>query len=143
MKILFICKNNQFRSQMAAAIYNKLTKTEDAFSVGTYVGVPENPGGDPIRKFFRTTDLFELMEANDMYIRDVQTQKLLPEHSDNADVVVSMAEEPFIPDFLKENKQVIWWNVDNPPFATKEVSEEIYKQIHQLIENLLISSKKL
>ena len=34
-----------FRSQMAAAIYNKLTNTKDANSAGTYVGAPEEPEG--------------------------------------------------------------------------------------------------
>jgi len=35
MKVLFICKNNQFRSQMAASMYNKITGTNDADSAGT------------------------------------------------------------------------------------------------------------
>lgn len=140
MKILFICKNNQFRSQMAAAIYNKITNTSEAFSAGTYVGVPENPENAKIEQFFRTTDFFELMENNGMSIRNNCTQKLLPEHLENADVVISMAEEPFIPNFLRENKKVIWWDVDNPPFATAEVSKKTYDQIYDLVKKLILKN---
>lgn len=122
---------------MAAAIYNKLTGTSDSVSVGTYVGVPENPENAKIEQFFRTSDFFDLMEANNMFIRDNRTQKLLPIHLDSADIVVSMAEEPYIPEFLRESEKVIWWNVENPPFATKEVSEEIYNQIYKLVRELI------
>jgi protein-tyrosine-phosphatase len=34
MKVLFICKGNVGRSQMAEAFYNKLSKNEEVFSTG-------------------------------------------------------------------------------------------------------------
>jgi protein-tyrosine-phosphatase len=139
MKVLFICKNNQFRSQMAAAIYNKLTSTDDAFSAGTFVGHLDNPEGVFIEQFFRTKDFFEIMEQNGMYIRSSKTKKLLPEILDQADIVVSMAEEPFVPDFLREAKKVIFWDVENPPFATKEVSKKTYIKILKLVKKLIKS----
>ena len=140
MKILFICKNNQFRSQMAASIYNKMTGTNDADSVGTYVGAVDVPEGDIIEKYFRTPDFFEIMEENGMNIRNNRTKKLLPEMIKNANVVISMAEEPFIPDFLRDSEKVIWWKVKNPPFATRNVSERTYNQIKKLIEGFILSS---
>lgn len=41
MKVLFVCRGNVARSQMAEAIYNKLTNSHDAHSAGTQV---VNPG---------------------------------------------------------------------------------------------------
>src|SRR5665213_914852 len=41
MKILFVCQYNVGRSQMAAAMYNKLSSSSDAESAGTEV---EKPG---------------------------------------------------------------------------------------------------
>lgn len=137
MKVLFICKNNQFRSQMAAAIYNKLTRSSSAFSAGTCVGAPTVPENETIEQFFRTPDFFELMEENGMFIRKNRTQKLSQKIFDESDVVVSMAEEPFIPDFLRESKDVIWWNVDNPTFVTHDVAKETYIKIHELVEGLI------
>jgi len=137
MKILFICKNNQFRSQMAASIYNQITGTNDADSAGTFVGSADVPEGTIIEKYFRSPDFFELMEANGMDIRKNLTKKLLPQMIDNASVVISMAEEPFIPDFLRNNNKVIWWKVENPAFASREVSETIFSQIKNLIKEII------
>jgi|SRR3989338_10952743 len=138
MKVLFICKSNQFRSQMAVSIYNQMTGTTDADSAGTYVGSLDEPEGSMIERYFRTPAFFELMEEKGIYIRNNRTKKLLPEMLEKASVVVSMAEKPFIPDFLINNKKVIWWKVENPPFATRDVSEKTYNQIKSLIEKLII-----
>lgn len=140
MKILFICKNNQFRSQMAASIYNQITKTGDAVSAGTYVGSDEVPEGTVIEKYFKTPDYFELMEENGMNIRKNLTKKLSPEMIENSSVVVSFAQEPFIPDFLRNNKKVIRWEVEDPPFATRDVSEKTYSKIKSLVERLILSN---
>ncbi len=139
MKILFICKSNQFRSQMAAAIYNQITNTTDADSAGTYVGFIDNePEGIIIEKCFRTPDFFELMEENGISIRRNCTKKLLPEMIENASVVVLMAEEPFVPEFLLGNEKVIRWEVENPTLATRDVSEKTYSQIKSLVEHLVL-----
>lgn len=137
MKVLFVCKNNQFRSQMAAAIYNKITKTNDADSVGTYVGSIKVPEGDIIEKYFRTTDFFELMEKNGMNIRNNRTKKLLPEMINSADIVISMAKEPFVPAFLCDNKKVVCWEVEDPAFVTCDVAEKTFNQLKSLIEQLI------
>jgi protein-tyrosine-phosphatase len=137
MKVLFVCKSNQFRSQMAAALYNKITNTTDASSVGTHVGSDDEPEGVIIETRYRTPDFFELMEENDMYIRNNRTRKLLPEMIEDVDVAISMAEKPYVPDFLLNNKKVVSWNVDNPSFATREISERTYHQIKSLVEELI------
>ena len=139
MKILFVCKSNQFRSQMAASLYNKITGTTDAGSVGTYVGSDSEPEGVVIETRFHTSDFFELMEEEGMYIRNNRTKRLLPEMIEETEIVVSMAEEPFVPDFLLNNKKVLQWNVENPAFATREVSEKTYRQIKCLVEELILT----
>ncbi len=140
MTVLFICKSNQFRSQMAASLFNKLTGTANAMSAGTYVGSSSEPEGAAIETYFHTPDFFELMEAEGMHIRKNRTKKLVPEMLQEADIVVSMAEEPFVPDFLRDNKNVLRWDVENPSFATREVSEKTYRQIKALIEQLILTN---
>lgn len=142
MKILFICKNNQFRSQMAAAIYNQMTGTDDADSVGTHVGSIDVPEGDSIRKYFRLPDFFEFMGEKGMDVRNNRTKKLLPEMIENASRVISMAEGPFIPDFLRSSKKVTWWEIDNPTLVTREVAEKTFNQLKYLIEDAIDRPKK-
>ena len=137
MKILFICRGNMFRSQMAEALYNKLSNTIDAISAGTYVGAPDAPEGQIISEHFKTLDFFELMEKNGMYIRDKKTRKLTSEMLAEADITVAMVQDPYIPDFLRNDKKVVWWNIKDPSRATKEVSESTYAQLSLLITDLI------
>jgi protein-tyrosine-phosphatase len=97
MKVLFICKGNWMRSQIAAALYNHVTKTQDADSVGTYVGAPEEPEGRALS---------------------------------------------YIPEFLKSNPGVIWWDVENPNIVDQGTAERIYRGIERLVVNLLNENKR-
>lgn len=140
MKVLFICKNNQFRSQMAAAIHNKLTDSNNAGSAGTYVGSDAVPEDDLITKHFRTTDFFEVMEEHGMNIRNSRTRKLTPGLLEEFDLIVSMAQEPFIPDFLKNNPRVVWWDIEDPSSVTRDVAESVYAEISDRVRELVASS---
>lgn len=143
MKILFVCKNNQFRSQMAASLYNKITGTDNAYSAGTYVGSVDVPEGTVIERYFRAPDFFEIMEENGMNIRKNITKKILPEMIDNANIVVSMVEEQFVPDFLRNNEKIVWWEVENPVFVTRNIAEKTYSQIKKMVEQLINSVDNL
>lgn len=137
-KALFICKGNYFRSQMATAIYNKLTSGNNADSVGTYVGAPDEPAGQLLSSLFKDDMSFlEMMAEKGMDIKNNRTKKLQPEMLGQYDMVVSMAEEPYIPDFLKDNKKVIWWQVENPDQVPRNVAEATYKKIYNLVKTLI------
>ncbi len=137
MKILFICKGNYFRSQMAAAICNKLTHTNDADSVGTYTGASDEPEGQILSDLFLDPGFFEVMELHGMNVRNNSTKKLLPEMLKESNIVVSMAEEPYIPNFLKEDPKVIWWDIENPAFVTRKVAEDTYNKLDIRIRELI------
>ena len=141
MYILFICKSNQFRSQMAEALYNKMTGTTDARSAGTYVGSSDEPEGTIISTRFQSPDFFELMEEHGMHIRDNRTIRLTPQMVEDADIVVSMAEDPFVPEYLRASTAVRYWNIDNPKVATREVSERTLQQVRRLVEDLIAAER--
>jgi protein-tyrosine-phosphatase len=129
---------------MASSIYNHLTTTEDASSAGTYVGADDVPEGGHIKDFFRKDDFFQVMERYKLFLRDKKMRKLTKEIMNDAEIIISMAEEPFIPDFLKKRDDVLWWDVENPAFVDTEIAEKTYKQIYSLVEDLLrnLSRKK-
>lgn len=142
-KVLFVCKGNWYRSQMAAAIYNKLTNSSNADSVGTYVGVVDEPEGQVLSDLFKTPDFFELMEKNGMSVRKNFTKRLQPSMIDEYDIVVSMAEEPYVPDFLKNAKKVVWWdNIKNPTFVDQKIAQDTYEKIDKLVRELIIQNEK-
>ena len=136
MKILFICKGNYFRSQIAEALYNHRTNSNDAFSAGTYVGAPDEPEGQVLSHLL-SPYLFKLMESRGMDIRNNRTKKLTRGMFEQAEIIVSMVEDPYIPDFLKNNKKVIWWDIKNPKHATPEFILETYNKLDALIRGLI------
>lgn len=140
-KILFICKGNWFRSQMAAAIYNRLTNSSDADSVGTYTGASDEPEGQILADLFKTPHFFETMEKNGMNVRNNSTKRLQPSMINDYDVVVSMVEEPYIPDFLKDAKKVIWWNIENPTSVDQKIAEDTYEKINNLVRGLIAQNQ--
>lgn len=125
MKILFVCKGNMVRSQVAAAIYNRLTKTKDAASAGTYVGAEEEPEGRLLADIL-PSNFFKIMDGYDCDLRNETTKRLTPEMVTSADYVISMAEEPYVPVYIR-HKNIIVWNIPN--IATKENIEEIYEEV--------------
>lgn len=127
-----------FRSQMAAAIYNHMTNSHDAISAGTYVGALDEPEGRLLSDIMSADSIiFKILEDHGMNIRNNRTKKLSPKMLKEADIVVSMAEEPFIPSFLKNDKKVIQWDIGNPTFATSEFIENTYDKIKALIKELI------
>jgi protein-tyrosine-phosphatase len=126
---------------MAAAIYNKLTDSDDADSAGTYTGAEDEPEGELLADVFPTPDFFEIMEKNGMNVRNNRSRRLHPSMLDAYATIVSMAEEPYIPSFLKENQNVIWWNIGNPTFVDKKVAEETYDTINGLVEELIANNQ--
>lgn len=135
-KILFICKGNWFRSQIAAALYNKITNSYSADSAGTFVGAKDEPEGMKISEAIPFDYFFDFMESRGMNIRDNRTTKLTPKMLESYDKIISMAEEPYIPDYVKYNKNVIWWDVENPEYITKETVEDTYNKIDSLVRKL-------
>ncbi len=130
-----------YRSQMAAALYNKLTDTQNAFSVGTYPGSPGEPEGQILEDLpaqgLLSTYFFDIMEKNGMNLKKNKTVRLHPKMLDEYDKVISMVEDPYIPDFLKNDGKVIWWSVKNPTFVTREVAEDTYSQLTALISDFI------
>ena len=136
-RALFICKGNWFRSQMAAAIYNKIVGANLAHSAGTYTGAPDEPEGQRLADLFPTEYFFDTMERRGMAVRENRTRRLTPEMLVQYDIVVSMAEEPYVPDFLAQAPHVVRWTVPNPKVVDERVAEETFAHVEALIVSLL------
>lgn len=140
MKILFICKGNMFRSQIAEALYNSLTGTNDAISAGTTVGTSSEPEGCLLPECFRTDAFFRVMDTHGFDMRNKKTWALTPELLRSADKVVSMVEEPFAPEYLRTDPRVLWWHgIENPDGITAENTEAVYQKIYRLVREYIAS----
>ena len=131
MKILFVCRGNVGRSQIAEALYILYgNKENEVFSAGTKLSGPE----DLIINLPGVSHVIEVMREEGSDISAVVRNQVTPEMADLADKIILVVDDNDpIPDYLQNNPKVIRWNVADPKGASLEETREIKNQIKELI----------
>lgn len=141
-KILFVCRGNVFRSQMAKGFYNILAKDgSHAESCGTQVSVLGN-AGRPISEL-GIKQTFDYMKNQGADISEEISIPITEELVDKADKVIVMAEKETWPEYLKNNPKVAYWDVPDINVATVEAVVETGENIKNRVIELLSSGQKV
>ena len=141
MKILFVCKANVFRSQVAEALLRK-TGNYEVKSAGTLVSEKGMDG----RKVMEWTApsikaLIKAAKDAELDIEENSTNQVTQEMVGWADKIIIMAQKELVPRELLNNKKSVWWDVqdgtdysDYEFFASsiKEIKVKILKLIDEL-----------
>jgi protein-tyrosine-phosphatase len=138
MKILFICRGNVGRSQMAKALANKYLSI-DAMSAGTRVPT-EGPGkeGMHLEDIPVAAPVIRcLREMEGIDVSRSQNKQLTPAMLTGMDKVVVMAELETWPDFLKESDLVEYWEIEDPFNRSYAFYGETLRQIKTRVLKLL------
>jgi arsenate reductase (thioredoxin) len=137
-KILFVCRGNVGRSQMAAAIFNRLTRDKyEVSSAGTKVVSNEGESCDgQILKDMKSgvEHVIDALREKGIDVSNSRRTQLVPKMVDDADIVVVMAEPENIPDYLKDLPKMIYFKVDDP----KDTSPEKHREVRDRIKAILI-----
>jgi arsenate reductase (thioredoxin) len=135
MKILFICKGNVGRSQMAEALFRKKWGSKhEAFSAGTAISGPEQPIGELLPGIQEMLDVMseEGLDVS-MYVR----KQLMPEMVEQADTVIAIVEdEVVLPEYLSASQKLVRWNVEDPKGKDIETTRRIKNEIKALMDML-------
>jgi protein-tyrosine-phosphatase len=140
MKILFICRGNVARSQMAESIFNNIMDhTMISTSAGTLV---ENKDGESrdgvaLKDTKGAENVIESISLIGIDIADNVRTQLTPEILEDCDRAVVMAEPETIPDYLQKSDKMILWQVEDPKGMDLEATSEIRDQIESLIHDLI------
>ena len=137
MKILFVCKYNVGRSQIAEAFLNKLSKKHRAVSAG--IKVETN---------FRFKDRYKwpsksikfLMEsmANIGYdLSSQETKQLTKEMVKKAGKIIVMCAKRILPSLLKSSPKVEYWRIQDGGGKSLKRINEIRDQIKKRVEELI------
>ena len=128
MKILFVCRGNMFRSQIAKAFYNHLAKDgSSADSCGTLVKI-ENNTGKIISELSWGTAV-EYMKSQGLDISKEKIKPITEKLINEADKIIVMAEKDTWPEYLTANPKVVNWEIDNPNSTSERDSSRIGGQI--------------
>lgn len=141
MKVLFVCYANIGRSQMAKALYNHFTGTNDADSAG--VGVDENlPNATTIGQYDEIRNYSNrirqaMLKYYDIDISNFRRTQLQPDVLSHYDLVVNIAEKQQTPTWLRGDN-IIWWDVKDPGLhKDDQVIMDARKKIDAKVKRLI------
>lgn len=131
MKLLFICQANVGRSQAAMELYRRNGGSAD--SAGTKVDEPgttlsQRPGAVNIVNVMRDNYGID-MNAN------VRTQ-LTEGMASHYDKLIVMAEPETWPEWLRQDKRTVYWDITDPKGQDMPTTRSIVHQIHKKIDEL-------
>ncbi len=135
-KLVFICRGNMFRSQLAAAIFNSAPLPEwDAVSYGVSVR-DEGLQGVVLSQYGRGVQFeIEEMKKLGVDISNHTCNQLLPEYLEGVDKVVVMSEVGYTPKWLSE-RGYERWEVENPVEITADIAKNTVSLLTEKIEQL-------
>ena len=135
MKVIFVCKANQGRSQLAEALFNNLSKGKHtAISAGTKV-IREDANREG--QIISDQNIITVMKEEGVNIsRNVRNQ-LTPEMLKEADKVIVMSEPENTPSFLSQSEKAILWNVPDTYNQNLEFVRGIKNKIKILVSDLI------
>jgi len=144
MNILFVCRANVGRSQVAQVCFNKLSR-HTAESAGIAVDeliVKLHLRG---RKLKDVTSISRAAEYNlecirnafGMDIADKERQQLTPAMVDAADLIVVIAAKAHWPAYLQEGGKVVFWDIPDAVGQDDAFVYEVFTQVRRRVEQLV------
>jgi protein-tyrosine-phosphatase len=141
MKILFICRGNVGRSQIAAALCAKIAPEHEVRSTGTRVvgkdGTPRD--GQMLKDMDVAIHVRKVLEEEGIDTENFVRRQLTPEIVEWTDKIIVMAEPETIPDYLKKSPKAIYWDILDPKDTPLEAHREMKEKIKGLVKELLNS----
>ena len=136
IKVLFICKGNVGRSQMAEAIFNSLASNK---AIATSAGV--DPGSYEGKRISEAgPNVTACMKDIGLNVSDKVSKKLTKDMYNSADVIVSMVNKDVLPSHLQSSAKLVLWDITDPKSMDYAghvaIRDRIYKKVKRLVKEL-------
>lgn len=134
MKILFVCRGNVGRSQMAEGLFTKTMPQHDVVSAGTKLSGPEQS----LESLMPDNPVVAVMAEIGVDMSKSIRKQVTPEMAHDADKIILVVDEHDpIPEYLAQNDKTITWNVPDPKGQSLEFHREVRDQIAAKIEDFV------
>lgn len=132
MKVLFICKGNVGRSQIAEALFRRMFgEKHTVVSAGTKLSGPEQPIEDLMPQI---KEVLTVMSEEGIDVSTSIRKQLTEKMVDEADkVIVIMEDEEELPEYLSKSPKLIRWIVVDPKGRDLDFTRKVKDQIKELI----------
>lgn len=139
MKILFVCRGNVGRSQMAEAILKQATNEYSVQSAGVEARGSEGMdlNGMLLKDRASSKHVIAVLKEIDIDISNNYIKRLTPEMVENADKIIVILRPEAVPDFLKGNEKMIYWDIVDPDEQTLEFHKKTRDEVKRLVEEFV------
>ena len=143
MKILFVCRGNVGRSQMAAEVFKQLNNKHEVLSAGTKVVSKEGESrhGQILKDLPAAENVIRVFQDRGIDVSFNKRAQLDPDLVDWADKIVVMAEQVTIPDYLLSSPKATFWKILDPKGTALEAHKLILNQIDGLVREFIEKEK--
>lgn len=132
MKVLFICKYNVGRSQIAQAFFNKFTNTKQSTSAGINAKNLES-----ISLSRHSPFVIRSMKEEGIDLSKNSPKQLTESMVKAADKIIIMVKKEDLPDYLKKAKKTSYWKIEDARDKSYEFHVKIRNQIKNLVQKLI------
>lgn len=132
MTVLFVCKWNQGRSQIAEALFRKYTTKYTVVSAGTHAN--EFPD---VTLATCAPLIVQVLKEWNIDISNNTTKRLTQDLVDRADKIVFMSKHYNLPDLLKHSNKVTYWTIEDPDGQGYDYHIIMRNQIDQLVKDFI------
>ncbi len=136
---MFVCQANTGRSQMAAGLFKKYSKSGNADSAGTKVDPMGKTVGEKLKLIPNVQHAVDAMSEEGIDILSNERTQITQSILDKYDKIIVMAEKDTIPDWLSSSPKFEYWHIKDPLGkdleSTRTTRDEIKRKVLELIKS--------
>ena len=134
MNILFLCRGNVGRSQMAEWLFKKeFGEKYKVTSAGTKLSGPEEPIGNLTPAI---NEVIDVMKEEGIDVSNSIRKQVTEDMVNSADKVVAILEDEELPDYLINSPKLVRWHVIDPKGKDLDETRRIKDEIKELITQM-------
>ena len=137
MKVMFVCKANVGRSQVAQ-VYFELSSVHESSSSGTHVDelmAKQNPPSALLKDNSQYS--LPYMREQGIDIGERSRTQLTPEMIEDADRIIAILSQEEIPSYLAANEKLTLWDLPDPEEIGKEAAWPVFDEIKLRVSALV------